>query len=84
VFQEKNSAHYAMLADCKFAHPPSRPTPRGAKFPYKPAPTNGSMNKSKKFGVAAAKPDVSTIKTEGKLNPSAGEFKPEKELEVTS
>ncbi|ORX36581.1 hypothetical protein BD324DRAFT_626414 [Kockovaella imperatae] len=54
-------------ADCFFKHPPSRPSPRGAKG-YRPpgrlAP--GGMNMSKKFG---AKPS-------GKLDPSAGEFKP--------
>jgi len=72
--------------DCKFSHPPSRPTPKGGKFPSRstvPANGvgNGSMNKSKKFGVAATK-------TTAKLDPSAGEFRPaevvkEEELKVT-
>jgi len=77
------------LADCKFAHPASRPTPKGAKYPFTRPNTNGSsngsMNKSKKFGVAATKPKVEEVK----LDPEAGEFKPaeavvqEKELGVT-
>lgn len=62
------------IADCKFAHPPSRPTPRGAKAPFRKS-AHGfggtGMNVSKKFGPVAG--------TEKKLDPSAGEFKPASE-----
>jgi hypothetical protein len=73
-------------ADCKFTHPASRPTPRGAK-PTRGHPrsrpegiTGGmaGMTPSRKFATPAA---------ESKLNPGAGEFKPaaaaEKELDVS-
>lgn len=66
-------------ADCKFTHPASRPTPRGAKparggapgaFSKRPAPAAdaimGGMTKSTKFATAPA----------AGLNPAAGEFKP--------
>lgn len=65
-------------ADCKFSHPASRPTPRGAKPTRGGAPKRapgsdaivGDMSKSSKF----AKP----------LDPTAGEFKPaDSGLEVT-
>ncbi|GMK57867.1 hypothetical protein CspeluHIS016_0407010 [Cutaneotrichosporon spelunceum] len=70
-------------ADCKFTHPASRPTPRGAKPTRgRPRPegiTGGmvGMTPSRKFAAPAP---------ESKLNPTAGEFKPaavEKELDVS-
>ena len=76
-----------VLADCKFSHSVSRPSPKvqksfGARTTSSPLKqsTNGNvshvgMNVSKKFGVAAEK----------KLDPGAGEFKPsegEKQGEV--
>lgn len=63
------------IADCKFNHPASRPTPKAkfgaGKAPYK-APSFGNMNKSKKFGSAAS----STGGEKKTLNPSAGSFVP--------
>nr|XP_019011077.1 uncharacterized protein I206_04385 [Kwoniella pini CBS 10737]OCF49858.1 hypothetical protein I206_04385 [Kwoniella pini CBS 10737] len=77
--------------DCKFTHPPGRPTPKFGKqsfsaptrtFNKSVTSTNGGgigsgMHMSKKFG--------STPNSEKKLDPTAGEFKPaeSKELEVT-
>ncbi|BEI86627.1 hypothetical protein CcaverHIS002_0609140 [Cutaneotrichosporon cavernicola] len=66
-------------ADCKFTHPASRPTPRGAKPTRgRPRPdgiTGGmaGMTPSRKFAAPAA---------ESQLNPTAGEFKPAAEKEV--
>lgn len=56
------------LADCKFSHPASRPTPTGKYRGQSLGSTK--FNKSKKFGPAAA---TDTNKT---LNPSAGAFVP--------
>lgn len=70
-------------ADCKFTHPASRPTLRGAKaIRGRPRPEGiaggmTGMTPSRKFAAPAA---------ESKLNPAAGEFKPaaaEKELDVS-
>ncbi|CAK9782445.1 hypothetical protein CC85DRAFT_287312 [Cutaneotrichosporon oleaginosum] len=73
-------------ADCKFTHPASRPTPRGAKPARggpRPAPEGivggmTGMTPSRKFAAPVA---------ESKLNPDAGEFKPaaasEKQLDVS-
>ena len=58
------------VADCKFTHPASRPTPKaktGFGFGNKAGTFGSGMNKSKKFGGGDSK------KT---LNPSAGSFVP--------
>jgi hypothetical protein len=82
-------------ADCKFAHPASRPTPRGGK----PAPRGGAASAFSKRPAAAADGIVGGMTKSTKfnsaptpapsaLNPAAGEFKPasaagDPELQVT-
>lgn len=66
-------------ADCKFSHPASRPTPKGAK-PNKPA--GGIKNKAARADDAISG-DMGPSKKFG-LNPNAGEFKPkEDDIQVT-
>lgn len=67
------------LADCKFSHPASRPTP-ASRFP-KQSLGSTKFNKSKKFGPAATGDKASTEAGKS-LNPSAGTFVPKAPEEV--